>query len=72
MQEISNKGIEQHQAVGFVEVDNMVFTCPKCPGYIRKINWKTGKMAKSENPSGIPHAGSCAPGAGKQQDINQN
>ncbi len=42
--------------------DWLIFTCPKCPDYERRLNWKTGEMHLKEGKDEmILHRGSFLP-----------
>lgn len=72
MNEINDKDLIRHKAVGHQEGDFLIFSCPLCKGYIRKLNWRTGKMVQVENPEGILHTGNVAPFDTKNIDILNN
>ena len=43
------------------EGDWLVFTCPECPDYERRMNWKTGEMHLKGGDEMILHRGSFIP-----------
>ena len=52
---------EQHQCIGHKEGDWIIFTCPICRDYERRINWKTHQVKVKKGSSMATHAGSHAP-----------
>ncbi|MEL6256484.1 MAG: hypothetical protein AAFR87_31060, partial [Bacteroidota bacterium] len=55
------------------EGDWIIFTCPKCPRYIRKYNWKTRKMiVKGDDDLSIRHMGTHLPFGVSQDLTTQN
>lgn len=53
--------IEQHSCVARAEGDWIVFRCPKCPDYERRINWRTGQMESRNVKSHVIHTGNSVP-----------
>lgn len=47
----------EHTYESRVEGEWMVFTCPKCPGHERRLNWQTGKMTAKGTDWTVTHAG---------------
>ncbi|MEL6845823.1 MAG: hypothetical protein AAFP02_21665, partial [Bacteroidota bacterium] len=42
--------------------DWLIFSCPKCPGFERRLNWKTGETKVTEGPDPqVRHRGSFIP-----------
>lgn len=52
---------EQHACIGHKEGDWIIFTCPQCKGYERRINWKTGEMKSRVGDNPVLHTGFHAP-----------
>ena len=52
---------EAHECDAFRSSDWIIFRCPKCPDFERRINWRNGKMkVKNDNPQ-INHRGQYFP-----------
>lgn len=51
----------QHPCIGHREGDWIIFTCPICKGYERRVNWKTQEVRVRKYGSGFSHFGSSAP-----------
>lgn len=52
---------EQHPCIGHQEGDWIIFTCPLCLDYERRINWKTSEIKVRKGDSTANHFGSHAP-----------
>lgn len=52
---------EQHPCIGHNEGDWIIFTCPICKDYERRVNWKTGGVKVRRGGSKFNHFGSHAP-----------
>lgn len=52
---------EQHTCDGHQEGDWIIFTCPICQDYERRVNWKTSEMNIHRGSSSACHYGSKAP-----------
>lgn len=64
---------ETHECVGFREGDWMIFKCPICHDYERRLNWKTGKMrTKSDPENPFQHSGIVAPPRFWSLEMNSN
>jgi hypothetical protein len=50
-----------HECEARVEDEWVVYTCPKCPAYERRINQRTDEMTASGMQLGIQHSGTYAP-----------
>ncbi len=46
-----------HQCQSHKEGDDIVFTCPDCPGYERRMNLRTNKMTVVNAREDILHTG---------------
>ena len=55
---------EQHTCESFRDGDWIIYTCDQCPGYERRMNWRTREM-KVRRPEGMAtdvlHTGSYFP-----------
>jgi hypothetical protein len=62
----------RHTCLGRQEGEWVVFTCPECKGFERRINFHTGKMTtrQGENPE-VLHVGDFQP-AEWDMDSRQN
>ena len=54
---------DAHQCESYREGDWIIFRCPQCEEYERRINWRTGEMSVANSESGINHQGFTTPGA---------
>lgn len=52
---------EAHECKSFRNGDWIIFRCPKCPDYERRINWRTGKMKVKNDDPHINHRGQYFP-----------
>ena len=52
---------EQHACIGYQEGDWIIFTCPICKDYERRVNWKTNEIKVKKGDSKFRHFGSHAP-----------
>lgn len=52
---------DQHQCIGHREGDWIIFHCPLCKDYERRINWKTHEVKVRRGSSNAAHSGSHAP-----------
>ena len=53
---------EEHRCESYRDGDWIVFTCPLCLDYERRLNWRTGNMtAKDQTPIHIQHSGEYFP-----------
>ncbi len=62
-----------HECVGFREGDWMIFKCPVCGDYERRMNWRTGQMTTKcdpENP--FQHTGMVVPTRYWSLELNAN
>jgi len=57
----SDSDLVRHATIGHREGDYIIFTCPLCKDYERRINWKTGKVTVKKGNNNILHYGSAAP-----------
>lgn len=55
---LPQKGGEVHTCKSHKEGDEIVFTCPHCPDYERRMNLKTGEMKVKNASEDIRHTGS--------------
>ncbi len=55
---------EQHTCESYRNGDWIIYVCEKCPGYERRLNWRTGET-KVRRPEGgvddVLHSGSYFP-----------
>ncbi|MBD3287448.1 hypothetical protein GF337_01480 [candidate division KSB1 bacterium] len=51
------KSIETHKCTSIRTGEWIVYHCPKCPDYERRINWRTGKMKTRNIRANINHTG---------------
>lgn len=51
----------QHQCEATREEDWVVFRCPQCPDYERRLNWRTGAMQVRNVKADIRHSGAYTP-----------
>lgn len=58
---LNDQNGDQHQTIGHRDGDWIIFTCPICRDYERRINWKTHKVMVKKGNSTASHAGSHAP-----------
>ena len=58
---------EVHYCTSFVDGDSVVFRCPLCPQYERRINFDTGKMQAKGQSQDIRHVGSIN---GEKEDVS--
>lgn len=63
---------EQHQCIGHREGDWIIFHCPLCKDYERRINWKTREVKVRKGDSNITHAGSHGPVASDDSVFSRN
>lgn len=47
-----------HHCTSHVDGEWIIWICPICTGYYRKLNWKTGEMISNTNGSVFLHTGS--------------
>lgn len=52
---------EHHNCESIRDGDWIIFYCPKCPVYQRKLNWRTGKMKSKGTNTEVYHSGSHFP-----------
>lgn len=67
-----NSNMNGHSTIGHREGDYIIFTCPTCRDYERRINWKTGKVTVKKGKNNIPHHGSHAPVSADTKKMNSN
>lgn len=46
----------QHTCTSYSDGDWIVWICPQCEGYERRLNWQTGEM-KIKSPTNFSHVG---------------
>ncbi|RMH75836.1 MAG: hypothetical protein D6681_21995 [Calditrichaeota bacterium] len=66
------RGADFHECDAHREGDWIVFRCPQCPDYERRLNWRTGEMEVKNNPPDINHTGSYFPHELAEAFINTN
>ena len=54
---------ERHACESYREGDWIIYVCEKCPGYERRLNWRTGEtnVRRPEEGADILHSGSHFP-----------
>jgi hypothetical protein len=52
---------EVHECESHRKGDWIIFRCPLCPDYERRMNWRTGEMNVKNNTADINHTGSYFP-----------
>ncbi len=53
---------ESHGCESYRDGDWIVFLCPQCEGYERRLNWRTGEMRVRDNSeANIRHSGEYFP-----------
>lgn len=52
---------EEHKTESYREGEWIIFRCPICTDYERRINWKTGKMKVVGSKAHIRHSGKYYP-----------
>ncbi len=53
---------ESHQCDAYRDGDWIVFLCPQCEGYERRLNWRTGEMkVRDDKNMYIRHSGEYFP-----------
>ena len=64
MGEFSFKGLpeETHHCTSHRDGDWIVWRCPYCEGYERKMNWRTGEMKVKRGGSEAQHTGASTKG----------
>ena len=67
-----NSGQDGHKCKSYRDGDWIVFYCPQCHGYERRINWRTGEKKSKNIVSDIRHSGLYFPLEYKQiyEDVN--
>jgi hypothetical protein len=63
---------EQHKCESFRDGDWIVFRCPVCQDYERRINWRTGDTKVKNSVPDINHSGSYFPYELTEAFINTN
>ncbi|MCB0522176.1 MAG: hypothetical protein H6577_14030 [Lewinellaceae bacterium] len=63
---------EQHQCLSHREGDWIIFHCPICKDYERRINWKTREVKVRRGSSTAAHAGSHAPVSSDVENFSIN
>jgi len=63
---------EHHECEAIRRGDWIIFSCPKCPDYERRLNWRTGKMTSKGARADVQHSGMYFPHefAGAFQNLN--
>ena len=52
---------ESHECESYRDGEWIIFYCSKCPGYERRLNWKTGEMKTRNVKENINHTGNHEP-----------
>ena len=50
-----------HECTAERDGDWVIFTCPHCDDYVRRMNFKTGEMPPMKSWNDIPHRGLFVP-----------
>ncbi len=59
-----------HECDSYRNGDWIIFRCPSCPDYERRINWRTGKiMVKNSRPD-VMHSGTHVPHGLEELSLN--
>jgi len=54
--------VDTHQCESYRDGDWIVFLCPKCEGYERRLNWRSGEMkVRDRSDQNIRHTGEYFP-----------
>ena len=56
-----DENMEHHECESFREGDWIVFRCPQCGDYERRMNWRTGEMRSRNARPEFYHTGSHVP-----------
>lgn len=48
---------ENHSCESHLRGDWIIWTCPECEGYERRLNWRTGEMKAKKAPTQAHHYG---------------
>jgi len=65
-------GAEQHECESYRDGDWIIFRCPVCKEYERRLNWRTGKMSVQNGSKDINHTGYYYPHDLKDVLLNPN
>ena len=58
LQEVKTQiNTEKHACQSRLEGNWIIWTCPHCPDYERKLNWRTGETKSKKSPSHPEHYG---------------
>ena len=58
----SDSKVDSHTCESYRDGDWIVFLCPQCEGYERRMNWRTGEMkVKNDTDGHIRHSGEYFP-----------
>lgn len=63
---------EQHECESHRDGDWIIFRCPVCQEYERRINWRTGDTKVKDSDPNINHSGSYFPHELTEVFINTN
>lgn len=63
---------DQHVCIGQRQGDWIVFICPICKGYERRVNWDTGEVKVKRGNSKFNHTGSFAPMTSATLPVSNN
>jgi len=59
---LNNSNVNQHECVSVKSGDWVIFSCPQCPGYERRINLHTQEMRLQDpNQGKYTHVGRHSP-----------
>lgn len=61
-----------HKCSAYRDGDWIVFYCPRCHGYERRINWRTGEIKSQNVAKDISHSGEYFPVEYRQIYENMN
>jgi hypothetical protein len=65
-------GSDGHQCESYRDGDWIVFRCPICLEYERRINWRTGAMTVRSSDDAVRHTGTHVPSEYKSAFENTN
>ncbi len=62
MNQFEETPAEAHHCESYRDGDWIVFLCPKCEGYERRLNWRTGDMkVRDTSDTQVRHSGEYFP-----------
>ena len=67
-----NSGKDGHKCSAYRDGDWIIFYCPRCTNYERRINWRTGETKSKNIAKEIKHFGEYFPVEFRQIYENMN